>query len=231
LDKFAKSKNFDPLVSENWYSVKREEIFLRKGGRAVLSYYKNNPAKALIHLYPEVTFEKLRFQSQPYQLDKPDKRKRLFTNFALKKGFDPLIPNNWYSVSRDEILAMKGASALLRCYNRSMIKALVSLFPNIGLTEHKFAILPHNFWQETQNRRDFFVQFAKEKRFDALVPSNWYPISLQNLIRCKGASTVLRYYQGNFVVALQNLFPDLEFDKTKFVDPPNHKVPIGKLSL
>lgn len=27
--------------------------------------------------------------------------------FAAKKGFDPLIPENWYSVTREEIEAAK----------------------------------------------------------------------------------------------------------------------------
>lgn len=30
-----------------------------------------------------------------------------FENFAKENNFDPLVPTNWYAVSRDRILAAK----------------------------------------------------------------------------------------------------------------------------
>jgi hypothetical protein len=89
--------------------------------------------------------------------------------------------------------------AVLNFYGGNLATALKELFPNIGLEIHKFStspstippflllvllfiyvFSPENYWQEKSNRRAFFLNFAKEHKFDPLLPDNWYlvPISI-----------------------------------------------------
>lgn len=76
--------------------------------------------------------------------------------FASQKGFDPLIPDNWYSYKAGDIfssikvfvfkfylvtlglLRLQGGYGALMHYNFNLQKALEHLFPDIGLEPHKF---------------------------------------------------------------------------------------------
>jgi len=55
MDDFAKSKNFDPLDVEKWYSVTMSEI-RNNGGSGVLWQHKNSLKIALKELYPGQDF-------------------------------------------------------------------------------------------------------------------------------------------------------------------------------
>jgi hypothetical protein len=107
-------------------------IDLLKGGSSVMKYYGFSLVQALKSLYPEmklledkvldvsndqdrrshskvlfpspsqVSHSLLSWQKLLSGLDKP-----FFDYMANKKGFDPLISSNWYSLRREEILKEK----------------------------------------------------------------------------------------------------------------------------
>jgi len=37
--------------------------------------------------------------------------------------------------------------------------------------------IAENYWTEKDNRRKFFVDFAKQNGFEPLIAENWYPIT------------------------------------------------------
>jgi len=41
---------------------------------------------------------------------------------------------------------------------------------------------PQGYWRDVQNWRAFFVEYAKEKSFDPLVPENWAGITSRHII-------------------------------------------------
>ena len=75
--------------------------------------------------------------------------------YARANGFDPLKPHNWYPQTKAKILSVKvifwnrfeereiykdltilqGASGVLAHHQHSVAKALLDLFPNIGLSK------------------------------------------------------------------------------------------------
>ena len=82
------------------------------------------------------------------------------------------------------------------------------LYPEIALDETKFAILPSmyrggeggreargervmficvlgNYWLPEENRRMFFLNFAKSRGFDPLVAKNWYPFTNNDIHEAK----------------------------------------------
>jgi hypothetical protein len=77
FDELAKSKNFDPLDAEKWYSLGRKDIkralclsnyctslfshFILQAKTIILKYYDNSRVKALIKLYPELNLKKENF--------------------------------------------------------------------------------------------------------------------------------------------------------------------------
>ena len=106
---------------------------------------------------------------------------------------------------------MKGAEVVLKFHSGSLSKALLALFPEIGLDETRFRInrrmchspvilfiafliisnstthnlISANFWQNSKNRRSFFEDFASRSTFDPLVVRNWYRVGYNDITACK----------------------------------------------
>jgi len=90
-----------------------------------------------------------------------DNRKRFFDSFAAKYGFDPLQASKWYSVSSTSVMSEKvthwlsfnccylffndllqGGISVLAYYGKSIARALMAVYPSIGLHEAKFSHAP-----------------------------------------------------------------------------------------
>jgi len=143
----------------------------------------------------------------------PDTRRKFFENYAKQKGFNPLIPENWYNQAHIRLLGQQ-ARRVIPFHRYSVGQALVELFPEIGLQKSLFT--SQHRWNVSVERRNFFESYAKQNRFDPLIPENWYNVSTKKLLAKKGGMTILGYYSNSIPKALQNLFPEMLFDKTKY---------------
>lgn len=93
---------------------------------------------------------------------------------------------------------------MLKTFKGGYVKALLYLFPNIGLDETKFVSVqsntlppsspPHThtsllsvgkFWKDIKNRQQFFIEFANNNDFDPFEPANWYSISTTQIYNTK----------------------------------------------
>lgn len=72
-----------------------------------------------------------------------------------------------------------------------------------------------HYWQDLNNQKQFFVDFAKEKKFDPLIPHNWYQVSKNDLLHSKGIGSILPYYKGRISLALLQVFNDIGLDEEK----------------
>lgn len=228
FEKYAIKHNFDPLVPANWYSISRRSIERYKSGRTVLGYYKRSLVKALVDLFSEIHLDPKQFQylSKPKE-DRNDwsdqsSRKQFLDNFAMKKGFDPLVANNWHSVETSDIIQAEGQSLLNRYYGGSLVKALQSVYPHISFSSHHFKIVPRTFWEDTNNQREFFKNFASKAGFDYKIPSNWYSISNNQILQAKGGESILKHYNKSMATAMQALFPEMALDLSRFGKVPQN---------
>eukprot|EP00026_Physarum_polycephalum_P001342 Phypoly_transcript_01343.p1 GENE.Phypoly_transcript_01343~~Phypoly_transcript_01343.p1 ORF type:complete len:974 (+),score=101.70 Phypoly_transcript_01343:154-3075(+) len=218
----ADEMGFDPLLPANWYSVSSYAVLNCKGADAVLFYYQGSVIDALLHVFPEIGLVKKEFASRPrnYWSDESN-RKRHFIEFAREKRFDPLVAQNWYSVTKQAFMAFKGSCSALLHYNNNLGKALIQLFPNIGLEKDRFQVSPSSYWTEVTHRRAYLDDIAQKKGFDPLVPENWYKRS--ELANDKAITALLHKYQGSWIKALQHIYPEIGLDTYKFRNlPRNH---------
>lgn len=91
---------------------------------------------------------------------------------------------------------------MLSYHDFSISKALLDLFPNIGLDSAKFTspctctiflfiyllsiyCLIDYLWRHEENRREFFVKYAEQNGFDPLVAENWYNQSSKSILSVK----------------------------------------------
>jgi len=70
-------------------------------------------------------------------------------------------------------------------------------------------------YTKAANRRQFFVDYATEKKFNPSVPESWYSV-YEDLLSMKGLKPLLQYYKGSVVTALLQLFPDIGLKRSKF---------------
>jgi len=150
LDEFAKSKHFDPLDAEKWYSITKEDI-IRAGGRGILNYYNELHMEALAKLYPELGLKLENFlHYQGWKL--AEQRRKFFDELAKSKLFDPLDATKWYSVTRKDVTTTKGGNSILHYYKGSFITALIKLYPELILERKKFFLCKRK-WENRRQRK------------------------------------------------------------------------------
>eukprot|EP00026_Physarum_polycephalum_P008136 Phypoly_transcript_08214.p1 GENE.Phypoly_transcript_08214~~Phypoly_transcript_08214.p1 ORF type:complete len:513 (-),score=83.64 Phypoly_transcript_08214:5-1384(-) len=213
FEKYAKERGFDPLVASNWYLQPRENITNTKGAQRVLIYYGHSVPAALSKVFPDIGIDKSRFP-RAGTWEKVANRRKFFEDYAASHGFEPLVPENWYIQSKDKIRAFPGAQNVLFYYNYSISKALGDLFPEIGINHSRF--LHKSFWNNSENRRKFFEDYANANGFDPLDPENWYSQSSKQIFSFKNARNVLFYHSKNVALALEELFPNIGLERNKF---------------
>lgn len=129
-------------------------------------------------------------------------RRKFFVDIADDKGFDPMVADNWYALTLEEVIQHKvrkkkggglfsqhlylreqNATLVLAYYNGSFENALVHLFPEVSLERGEFHEIQR--WQDISNRRNLFLNVAKEEGFDPLIAANWYEINAPTIVNYK----------------------------------------------
>eukprot|EP00026_Physarum_polycephalum_P001418 Phypoly_transcript_01419.p1 GENE.Phypoly_transcript_01419~~Phypoly_transcript_01419.p1 ORF type:complete len:980 (+),score=139.70 Phypoly_transcript_01419:131-3070(+) len=216
----AQKRKFDPLIPSNWYTMTADLVVNEKGGSALLAQYQGSLVTALLDVFPDIGLEERNFDGiLRLQWINRNSRKLIFESIAKAKGFDPLMAENWYSISHSEVVIQKGGSIMLEYYEGSVVKALLDVYPNIGLDEEKFLITTRQYWQQEQNQRKFFDDFAHKHDFDPLSAASWYTISRAAVTSEKGGTEVLSFYDS-LITALCHLYPDIGIDPLQFSKVP-----------
>eukprot|EP00026_Physarum_polycephalum_P002151 Phypoly_transcript_02156.p1 GENE.Phypoly_transcript_02156~~Phypoly_transcript_02156.p1 ORF type:complete len:735 (+),score=101.72 Phypoly_transcript_02156:694-2898(+) len=214
LESLAKKFELDPLHPATWYKINESDLCQFSEGKTIVKAFKGY-ANAITHLFSDVQFEPSSFNTA---WNSVENRRLFFENYARENGFEPLVPENWYSQSGKAIMQSKDAQKVIYFHEGSISRALLDLFPEIGFDKSKFWNLP--LWNKPSRRRKFFENFAKENNFDPLNAHVWYQQSARRMKVVKGASRVLEYHGHSISKALMDLFPEVEWDKSKFWTSP-----------
>jgi len=181
------------------------------GGRRLLYRYHGSHIQALVQLYPELILKKENFLMSKEIW----KARMFFDEFARSKKLNPLDNEHWYSVTHDEIIRA-GGGRLLLYFGGSHIKALVKLYPELMLKKEKF-LMSKKGWKSPPNRRNFFDEYARSKKFNPLDAEKWYSVTYHE-IRKAGGGGLLYYYRGSYTKALVQLYPELMLKKKNFLN-------------
>eukprot|EP00026_Physarum_polycephalum_P001061 Phypoly_transcript_01062.p1 GENE.Phypoly_transcript_01062~~Phypoly_transcript_01062.p1 ORF type:complete len:464 (+),score=56.48 Phypoly_transcript_01062:1819-3210(+) len=219
FNNFARSHDFHPDDANAWYSCTTDMIFQAPGGMTVLHHYSGSLIRALIDVYPHLKMDasKFNFKSQYFWQDKVNRKKNQ-EKLSNKKDFDPLHPDNWYKISPFELKAEKGGSSFLNLYNSSTISALLDIYPNIGLDAKKFTSEARKYTclKIPKEGKKFFDKLAQKNGIDPLVPENWYTLPKSTVLHEKGSRAILSHFQHSYITALQQIYPDIGLQHTKF---------------
>jgi len=211
FDDFATSLNFNPNKAENWYSIKKKDILLEGGGSILNTYYNGSHIRALIDLYPELTLQKEKFVNYTDgDWSSPMKQRQFFDELALSKQFSPLDAEKWYSITQDDVVKA-GGSGIRNHYNKSLITALVELYPELVIQRNLFHYSKVHNWKEPLSRRKFLDEFAKSRQFDPLDAAKWSSIRHKDIINAGGRG-LLKHHAGSHINALMDLYPGSSFE-------------------
>eukprot|EP00026_Physarum_polycephalum_P018696 Phypoly_transcript_20376.p1 GENE.Phypoly_transcript_20376~~Phypoly_transcript_20376.p1 ORF type:complete len:147 (+),score=20.00 Phypoly_transcript_20376:41-442(+) len=108
-----------------------------KGAKGVIFYHNQSVRIALFDLFPDIGLSAAKFRIHQSWRDAA-LRRSFFERCAKDIGFDPLNPENWYRHKKKELITQyKGGTGVLEYYGRSVTRALLDLFPDIGLIKEK----------------------------------------------------------------------------------------------
>eukprot|EP00026_Physarum_polycephalum_P004386 Phypoly_transcript_04404.p1 GENE.Phypoly_transcript_04404~~Phypoly_transcript_04404.p1 ORF type:complete len:567 (+),score=64.08 Phypoly_transcript_04404:352-2052(+) len=212
FERFATENHFDPLIPANWYSQRRSVLLSSPEiQRMIRNDARQSVSQALIDSFPEIGLESGKLWNLRRRLLK---MRHFFEKFARTNNFDPLVPRNWYSQSKSQILAAKDSHLLGSFYRDNLSKALFDSFPGIGFKRTKFWKLP--LWKHPAERRKLLEKYAKENNFDPLNPENWYSQSRQKMYLFPGMRGIVSYHGESALQTIIDLFPDIGLEKSKF---------------
>eukprot|EP00026_Physarum_polycephalum_P001510 Phypoly_transcript_01512.p1 GENE.Phypoly_transcript_01512~~Phypoly_transcript_01512.p1 ORF type:complete len:1104 (+),score=195.39 Phypoly_transcript_01512:246-3314(+) len=211
FDEFARENHFDPLIPENWYKITKEDILEKKGSHGI-AYYSSIP-NALLELYPDIGLELHNFKHQPklFWTDK-ENCKVFLEKLAFAKHFDPLVPDNWYTITPKDFTAIKGGTGILQHYRGSVADAILDSYSFIGLDPEK--LYSATKLPKEERARKFFDEYAAKHNFDPLVPENWYKVSHTDLL--KYSSKAEEFTRNSSAQALIAAYPTIGLQANRF---------------
>eukprot|EP00026_Physarum_polycephalum_P005484 Phypoly_transcript_05519.p1 GENE.Phypoly_transcript_05519~~Phypoly_transcript_05519.p1 ORF type:complete len:450 (+),score=67.80 Phypoly_transcript_05519:184-1350(+) len=151
--------------------------------------------------------------------------RKFLDDLARSKNLDPLIADTWYKIPLRELrFQERGKPWPLFHYSASCVKALLDIYPDIGLDESKFTSARKSHWKVHRNRKLFFDKFAERQGFSANVPKNWYHVNKKLVLRQTGGGAILKQFD-TLPAALIDAYPNLDFDPSKFTNRPPKNLP------
>eukprot|EP00026_Physarum_polycephalum_P002627 Phypoly_transcript_02635.p1 GENE.Phypoly_transcript_02635~~Phypoly_transcript_02635.p1 ORF type:complete len:741 (+),score=93.71 Phypoly_transcript_02635:157-2379(+) len=212
FEDYAKMIGFDPQKAAHWYEQPMSLIMSTKGASNVIYYHQKSLTQALLDLFPNINLDKTKLWGNKLWNNKLMRRK-FFENYARTKGFDALIPENWYKQPRSQLVAVKGYYNVTSRHNNDYAQALRDLFPEMKLDKSQIG---RSSWHTKDLRRRFFEKYARVYKFDPLNPEHWYNQPRDQIMSFKKAVSVMTHYNNNVSRALMDLFPDIGIVKSKF---------------
>jgi len=215
LDTLAEKHNLDPLQPDTWYKIRMVDV-TKSGGSQLLKNFNFSFPLAVSMLYPEINLEKERFHIRR-DLASASQRRAFFDSFAHNNKFDPLIPNNWYTLPV-YLLRQAGGAGLLNKYGGSYVAAICDIYPDIGLQRELFPVhldLKTRSWKTEDSRRDFLISVAKKRGLDPFNSTTWYQISKKDIVKEGGHGLFCN--TKSLFHAVVSLFPGVILEREKFL--------------
>jgi hypothetical protein len=123
MENFARNQNLDPLLPQTWYTISYDAInqlkvcsscnyyrlIMTKKANSMIGKFKGDYFQILQRLFPEIGLDVNTFRQYIYLVrlgwQDVQSRRKFFEMYAKKHGFDPLNPENWYSLTYNKILS------------------------------------------------------------------------------------------------------------------------------
>eukprot|EP00026_Physarum_polycephalum_P002030 Phypoly_transcript_02034.p1 GENE.Phypoly_transcript_02034~~Phypoly_transcript_02034.p1 ORF type:complete len:665 (+),score=45.46 Phypoly_transcript_02034:644-2638(+) len=207
FDEYAAKSGFDPLVPDNWYHVLRCDVINEMKSFGAMAHRPFGTV--LIESYPNIGLSPHCFLHRRKYWDKKQNRKLSINNIAQDMAIDPLIPNNWYTVSHNDITSHKAGYYIMDMYKESLSNALKDVYPNLEEWLQDDSFVHEQRRTRIKCLQGQLVLLAKQKGFDPLIATNWSLLSKHDIATIKKLQSGLRHLPFSNIV--NKAFPEIQF--------------------
>jgi hypothetical protein len=199
-------------IEEDWYNITKATL-IRHGGRGLLHYYGGSPSACLMYSIPDIDWQMWRFEKVPHGYwDEIYNQRKYFDWLAERK--DMKTPQEWYSLTDQDIIENGGNGLMINRYQGSKYLALNAIYPDTHWQPWKFDKIPHGYWDQMENQLEFFNDIANSN--GVIKQEDWYDIPSDFIIRNSGSALLHLYYNGNIGDALSCIYPNLDWQPWRF---------------
>jgi hypothetical protein len=203
----------------DWYSVKADDFRKNYGLGLLSSYYRDSPVAALQELYPEEKWLPWLFSSCPNGYWRnPLNRRKYLEWLGYKLGY--LTQDDWYHIEWRDFVDNAGQGLLVSHFGGSPSKAVMQTFREYEWHPWLFARTHQHFWKDKRNRIDYLKWIGRKNGFHEA--EDWYALNYLHFQNAPSGVSVLLHYKSSPIRALQELYPDIEWQEWRFSSPPKH---------
>jgi hypothetical protein len=146
--------------------------------------------------------------------------KRLETKLGIS------TPTDWYKITYKQVIDI-GGTMLLQQHERSLLKTLFTLYPDVqweatrfvlqyrtfSLIRVRFSKTPNHYWKNTTNQLNTLKQI--ETNLGITTPTDWYNMKTVDVLS-QGGKALLAQFQGSMVKMLKALYPNVEWNLKRY---------------
>jgi hypothetical protein len=86
---------------------------------------------------------------------------------------------DWYKVTTDMLREKKRFKMVSNAYDGSVVKALMTVFPEYPWEPWKFLQVPRGFWYDDNNIKEYLKWVTKQLRISTL--DDWYLVGIEEI--------------------------------------------------
>jgi hypothetical protein len=205
---------------EKWYDVTFDTIKEFGGAGLLNEYYHGSVIHFLKEMFPEHKWEIIRFTKVPrHHWETLAAQKKFMDDLGFKLGFNGDL-SKWYSVSPGTI-SQNGGSGLLNHFNKPLPEILRILYPEHAWDVNKFVIRNRGYWELYRNQREFMKNLARDLNIRDGEYDKWYKLVGREILKRNGGG-FLKHFDGSIIAVVRAIFPEHEWDVTKFNKKPHN---------
>jgi hypothetical protein len=179
---------------EEWYQARNMDFIRNHGGTLIQKYYISSVYVAMRDYAPRYKWIPWLFSQTPKGFwQKAENRK------SYMKWLEGLLQieseDDWYLVSRASFAENSGAGLLGNHYNGSILSALREYRPDYDWKPWGFPKVPDGFWNQPDNRKQYFRWLASRLRFRS--SSDWHRLTKRDLSTTGGGGLFCSHFNGS----------------------------------
>jgi G:T-mismatch repair DNA endonuclease (very short patch repair protein) len=196
---------------EDWYKITKDDFSKNYGGGFLQTSYNNNYQELFKAIFPEYKWLPWKFNLTPKNYFTKQENLQSYMKW-LGKELEYNTMEDWYNLTTP-ILEKHYGYSLLTLYNYSVPSILKHTYPDYSWVTYKFICVPNGYWKKKSNRFHY-MEFLRD-RLGYKTLDDFYNISCELLSNNYGG-TLLNYYNSNPIHILLDVYPEYNWDITKF---------------
>lgn len=186
----------------------------KRGGLPLLRLFKGSIARTLESVFPEYSWLPWKFGNVCGIFWKDLENQRKYLEW-LGIGLGIKKMEDWYKVRAADIPSE--STLLHNHYGRSLVKALMTIYPEHDWIVWKFDKVPVGYWNDMNHRRKFMDWVGSELKVKDM--RGWYRIKSRDIQQLGGAG-LLNCYEKSLASALISIYPEHDWNPLDFENIP-----------